>query len=59
MEKETFLSGYCRTIDNSRMVAVETDGAELLEVDCSFEGCPFTGECIIAKGIQELLGENQ
>ena len=57
MEKESFLTGYCRTIDCSRMVAVETDGAELLEIDCSYESCPFTGECLIAKGIRELLGE--
>ena len=57
MEKESFFSGYCRTIDNSRMVAVETEEAKLIEVDCSFESCPFTGECVIAKGIRELLGE--
>ena len=56
MEKESFFSGYCRTIDNSRMVAVETEGTKLIEVDCSFESCPFTGECTIAKEIRELLG---
>lgn len=56
MEKESFFSGYCRTIDNSRMVAVETEEAKLVEVDCSFESCPFTGECTIAKEIRELLG---
>ena len=33
MEKETFLSGYCRTIDNSRMVEVITEDGKLLEVD--------------------------
>lgn len=59
MEKETFLSGYCRTIDNSRMVAVEIDGGELLEADCSFDDCPFTGQCVIARGIRELLGEKE
>ena len=32
MEKETFLSGYCRGIDQSRMVAVVTEDGELVEV---------------------------
>ena len=31
---ETVLSGYCRTIDGSRMVLIE-DG----EADCDFETC--------------------
>ena len=57
MEIERFISGYCRTIDNSRMVAVETDGTQLLEVDCSFDSCPYTGSCTIANAIEALLGE--
>ena len=55
MEIEKFLSGYCRTADESRMVCVVTENGKLLEVDCSYECCPFTGECTIAKSIQELL----
>ena len=58
MEKESFISGYCRTIDSSRMVAVETDGSQLLEVDCCYESCPYTGNCTVAQAIEELLGEN-
>ena len=55
MEKELFLSGYCRTTDASRMVEVVVDGSELLEVDCCYENCPHTPNCAIAKSIQELV----
>lgn len=55
MEKEVFFSGYCRTIDDSRMVAVVADGSQLLEVDCCYENCIYTPNCIIAQKIQELL----
>lgn len=55
MEKEAFFSGYCRCLDNSRMVAVCVEDGQLSEVDCSFENCPHTPNCTIAKSIQELL----
>lgn len=55
MEKELFLSGYCRTTDASRMVEVVVDGAELLEVDCCYESCPHTSNCTIAQSIKELI----
>lgn len=55
MEKEVFFSGYCRTIDDSRMVAVVADGGQLLEVDCCYENCIYTPNCIIAQKIKELL----
>ena len=34
MEKELFLSGYCRQIDCSRMVAAVLEDGTLTEVDC-------------------------
>ena len=52
MEKEVFLSGYCRTIDQSRMVAVVTDDGKLLEVDCCFENCIHAPNCSIAQQIE-------
>ena len=55
MEKEVFFSGYCRTVDDSRMVAVVVDGSELIEVDCCYENCVHTPNCIIAQKIKELL----
>ena len=54
MERELFLSGYCRTTDASRMVEVVVDGSELLEVDCCYESCPHAPNCTIAQSIREL-----
>jgi len=55
MEKEAFLSGYCRTIDRSRMVAVVTEDGELVEVDCCYETCIHAPNCIIAENIRQML----
>ena len=55
MEQEQFLSGYCRTLDCSRMVCVITQNQSLVEVDCSYECCPFVNECTVAKEITALL----
>lgn len=54
METEHFFSGYCRTTDESRMVAAVTEGCQLLEVDCCYEHCPHVPNCTIAQKIQEL-----
>ena len=55
MEKEYFFSGYCRTVDGSRMVSAVTEDGKLTEVDCSFEHCPYTANCTIAKEIEQHL----
>ena len=52
---EKFISGYCRTLDQSRMVEVEVEDGELTEVDCCYESCAFRGSCTIAAAIDELL----
>ena len=57
MEKETFLSGYCRTTDQSRMVEVITENGQLLEVDCCYENCIHAPNCSIAQQIRELLNQ--
>ena len=54
MEKEIFLSGYCRTTDNSRMVEVILEDGKVTEVDCCYENCPHTANCLIARSIREL-----
>jgi len=54
MEAEVFYSGYCRTIDQSRMVTVETENGQLSAVDCSYENCPYTQNCTIAQQIGKL-----
>jgi len=55
MEKEAFFSGYCRTIDQSRMVSLVTEDGQLVEIDCCFETCIHAPNCIIAQQIQETL----
>jgi hypothetical protein len=57
MEKETFLSGYCRTTDQSRMVEVITEDGKLLEIDCCYENCIHAPNCSIAQQIRELLNQ--
>lgn len=57
MEKEYFLTGYCRTTDQSRTVAVEVNNGKLAEVDCCYENCIHTPNCVIAKEIAALLEE--
>ena len=58
MEQERFFSGYCRTQDSSRMVCAVKENGQLSDVDCSYEGCPFTGECTVAKSIAAFLNES-
>ena len=55
MEQEKFYTGYCRTMDCSRMVCVVKEDNCLTDVDCSYECCPFTGECTIAQSIAAFL----
>lgn len=55
MEREVFLSGYCRTIDDSRMVAVEIADGNIEDVDCSYHNCPHVSSCQIAQKIRQLL----
>ena len=55
IEKEAFFSGYCRTIDDSRMVSVFVEDGILTEVDCCFENCIHTPNCSIAQAVKELL----
>ena len=55
MEMEKFLSGYCRQLDCSRMVAVVLEDGEVTEVDCCYGNCVYQPNCPIAKEIDELL----
>ena len=57
MERESFFTGYCRNIDNSRMVAVESNDNILTAVDCDFETCPHTKNCTIAQSITAFLND--
>ncbi len=54
MEREEFISGYCRTLDQSRMVAVLFADGRLEEADCLYSSCPHAADCQIAQRIREM-----
>ncbi len=54
MEQEVFCSGYCRALDQSRMVAVVTEDGNLVEVDCGYAHCIYAPSCPVAREIDEL-----
>lgn len=53
MEQEIFLTGYCRCIDQSRMVELITEDGKLSEVDCGYATCPHAQSCQIAEKIRQ------
>lgn len=55
---EYFISGYCRALDASRRVLLETD-AEGYDVDCNYGCCPYERDCTIAASIREKLEERE
>ena len=57
METEKFFSGYCRQLDNARMVEVIICNEQLLEVDCCYGSCVYQSNCPIAKEIQKLTDQ--
>ena len=57
MEKELFISGYCRVLDSSRTVCIVIEEGKLTDVDCNYEVCPYAKECTIGKSITECVQE--
>lgn len=57
MEREAFFSGYCRAIDDSRMVAVEAEGNTLTNADCDYGTCPYGQNCTIGQKIAEFCSQ--
>ena len=58
MEQEHFFTGYCRVLDKSRMVTVESEDGQITEVDCCYHTCIHAPNCAIAKEIR-LLTEKE
>lgn len=56
MEQEKFISGYCRQLDQSRMVTVVLEDGTLTEVDCCYGSCVYQPNCPVAKEIDEVSG---
>ena len=54
MEREEFISGYCRQLDASRMVEVLVVDGKTDEVDCCYGNCIYQPNCQIAKQIDEI-----
>jgi hypothetical protein len=57
METEIFLTGYCRQVDRSRMVALVLEDGTLTEVDCCYGTCVYQKDCPIAKEIEMRTNE--
>ena len=55
MEREVFFSGYCRQVDDSRMVCAVSEGQQLLESDCCYPDCSFASGCTVAQSIETFL----
>ena len=53
METETFVSGYCRQLDASRMVELILESGKLSEADCCYGNCLYQSNCPIAKEIDK------
>ena len=57
MEREVFLSGYCRCMDASRMVAITLEDGNIIDVDCNFGSCPYEKDCALAENIRAAITE--
>ena len=51
MEEERIISGYCRQLDQSRMVTIELEDGRLTECDCCYGGCVYEPNCTVAQQI--------
>ncbi len=54
METEHFFIGYCRQLDNARMVEVLVENGQVTEADCCYGSCAYQSSCPIAKEIDGL-----
>ena len=52
MDEELIVSGYCRAMDQSRMVTLEWYQGEA-EADCAWPDCPYAPQCVIAEKLRQ------
>ena len=50
---EKIISGYCRALDQGRIVEVEIT-EEGVFPDCAYPDCPHAASCTVAREIREL-----
>lgn len=58
MEEEKIVTGYCRTLDQSRMVTVELEDGTIADVDCLYGNCVHEPNCLIAQKILEIAASS-
>lgn len=51
MEEERIITGYCRQLDQSRMVTIEVEDGKLTECDCCYGSCVYESNCTVAQQI--------
>ncbi|MGN1015822.1 MAG: hypothetical protein ACI4PL_02385 [Faecousia sp.] len=54
MEDEKFITGYCRQLDQRRVVTAVTEDGCLTEVDCCYPDCVHAPACPIAAELRSL-----
>ena len=55
MEEELIFTGYCRQLDQSRMVTIEMENGQLSECDCCYGSCIYEPNCTVAAQITACL----
>ena len=58
MEDEKFITGYCRQLDQSRVVTAVTEDGVLTEADCCYPNCVHAPACPVARELRELSGSH-
>lgn len=53
MEEEKFISGYCRQLDQSRMVTIEFEDGHLTDCDCCYGSSIYEPNCTVARQIAQ------
>lgn len=57
MEEEIIVSGYCRALDQSRMVTLEWYNGQW-EADCAWPDCPHAPQCKIGQKMEGAVRQN-
>lgn len=55
MEEEKIIPGYCRQLDQSRMVTIEFEDGRLTDYDCCYGSCIYEPNCTVARQIAQAL----
>lgn len=55
MEIEKFITGYCRQLDQSRMVTIVLENGQLTEADCCYGSCIYQPNCTVAQEIDTAI----